>query len=124
MSKLKVIYIVSLIILAVLIAFTVFRPMSTSGKYSEVQKVQLLEAEGEWAIELAILNHEDSDQNYTINILVDDELITDSISIKGNRMSNYNYSISRDMITRGEVSLAVYKEGQATPFEQITYYLK
>ena len=124
MSRLRIIYIASLVILAVLIAFTVFRPMAVGGKYSEVQKEQLLETESEWIIQFGIINHEGKDQNYTINVQVGEELYTESILIRDDRRFSYIQHVRRDLITDGEVSLTIYKEGEATPFEQATYHLK
>ena len=124
MSKLRIIYIVSLVILAVLIGFAFFRPMATVSKYSEVQKEQLLETESEWIIQFAIINHEGKDQNYTINAMVGEKSYTDSVLIRDGRKFSYIQHIPRDMITDGDVSFAIYKEGEATPFEQATYYLK
>ena len=124
MSKLRIIYIVSLVTLAVLIAFTVFQPMATGGKYSEVQKEQLLETESEWIIQFVIINREGRDQNYTINVLVGDKLFTESVLIRDGRRFSYIHHIRRDEITDGVASFAIYKEGEATPFEQTTYYLK
>jgi len=123
-SKLRIIYIVSLVILAVLIGFAFFRPMATGGKYSEVQKEQLLETESEWIIQFVIINHEGRDQNYTINVLVGEKLYTESVLIRDGRRFSYIHHIRRDMITDGVVSFTIYKEGEATPFEQATYYLK
>lgn len=124
MSKLRIIYIVSLVILVVLIAFTVFRPMATGDKYSEVQKEQLLETESEWIIQFDIINHEERDQNYTINILVGEKSYTDSVLIRDGAKFSYIYHFRPDLETDGDVSFAIYKEGEATPFEQATYHLK
>lgn len=124
MSKLRIIYVVALVILAVLIAFTVFQPMATGDKYSEVQKEQLLETESEWIIQLVIINHEGRDQNYTINVLVDEKLFTESVLIRDGRRFSYIHHIRRDMLTDGDVSFTIYKEGEATPLEQATYHLK
>lgn len=124
MSKLRIIYIVSLVILAVLTAFTVFQPMATGSEYSEVQKEQLLQTESEWIIQFDIINHEGRDQNYTINVLVGEKLYTDIILIRDGAKFSYIQHIRRDMITVGDVSFTIYKEGEATPFEQVTYYLK
>ena len=124
MSKLRIIYITSLVILAVLIAFTVFRPMAVGGKYSEIQKEQLLETESEWIIQFDIINHEGRDQKYTINVMVGEELDTDAVLIRDGAKFSYIPHIRRDMITDKGVSFAVYKEGEATPFEQVTYYLE
>ena len=122
MSRLKIIYILSLVILGVLIAFTVFKPMAVGGEYSEVQQAQLLEREDQWIIELHIFNHEAQDTNYTINVLVDEELSTESIRLRPGELFKYIHHISRDK--ERAVSVAVYKEGEATPFEEATYYLK
>jgi len=43
MSRLKITYIFSLVILAVLIGVTVFKPMAVGGEYSEVERAHLLE---------------------------------------------------------------------------------
>jgi len=124
MSKLRIIYIVSLVILVVLIAFTVFRPMAIGGKYSEVQREQLLETESEWIIQFDIINHEERDQNYTINILVGEKSYTDSVLIRDGAKFSYIYHFRPDLETDRDVSFTIYKEGEATPFEQATYHLK
>lgn len=124
MSKLRITYVVALVALAVLIGFTAFQPMETGSKYSEVQKAQLLETESEWIIQFIIINHEGMDQNYTINVLVDDTLYTESVLIRDGANFSYIHHIRRDMLTDGDVSFTIYKDGEDTPFEQTTYYLK
>lgn len=125
MSKLRVVYIASLAILGVLIAVTVFKPMATGGEYSMVQRAHFLEREDRWVIELHIFNHEAQDTNYTINVLFDEELCTESIQLKQGELFKYSHHISRNNLNQGkEVSVAVYKNGEATPFEQATYYLE
>jgi hypothetical protein len=124
MSKLRIIYIALLVILVALIVFAVFRPMATGSKYSEVQKEQLLQTESEWIIQFVIINREGRDQNYTINVLVGEKPYTESILIRDGRMFSYIHNIRRDMITDKSVSFAIYKDGEATPFEQVTYYLE
>ena len=124
MSKLKIIYIVSLVILAVLIVFTVFQPMATGSEYSEVQKEQLLETKSEWIIQFDIINCEGRDTRYTINVTVGDKLYTDSILLRDGAKFSYIQHIRRDIIIDGDVSFTIYKEGEATPFEQATYHLK
>ena len=124
MSRLRIIYILSLVILGVLIAFTVFRPMALGGEYSEVQRAQLLEREDQWIIELHIFSHEAKDTNYTINVLVDEELCTESIRLRPGELFKYIHHIYRDKLNEREVSVTVYKGGQDSPFEEATYYLK
>ena len=124
MSRLRIVYIVSLVVLAVLIAFTVFRPMATSGKYSDIQREQLLQTESEWIIQFDIINHEGRDQNYIINILVSEKSYTDDVLIRDGAKFGYIYHFRPDLETGGDVRFAIYREGEATPFEQVTYHLK
>jgi len=112
------------VILGVLIGFAVFKPMATGGEYSEVAREQLLEKEDQWIIELHILNHEGEDANYIINVLVDGELCTESVLIGSGQLFKYIHHIYKDRLESGEVSLAIYKDGEDTPFGEGTYHLK
>ncbi len=124
MSKLRIFYIVSLVILALLIVFTVFRPMATGGQYSEVQREQLLQTEDEWIIQFDISNREGKNTTYTINVLVAGKQYGDRFIVQDGSTYTYIHHIRRDMVGTGEVSSTIYKEGSDTPFEQATYYLK
>ena len=124
MPKLRIIYIVSLVILGVLVAFTVFRPMATGEEYSEVQRAQLLEREDQWIIEFDIINQEGKDTSYTIKVLTDGKLYTESVLIKDEGMFTYIHHFYPDRLTNNEVRFAVYKEGESTPVEQATYFLR
>ncbi len=117
-------YIASLVVLAALVVFTVFWSMATGGRYSEVQEEQFLQKESEWVIQFDIINHEGKDQEYTINVLVGEKTFTESVLIRDGRRFSYMHHIRPDEITDGDVTLAVYKEGEANPFEQATYHLK
>ncbi len=58
MSRLRAIYIAALVVLGVLLAFTVFKPMAMGEKYRQVQREQLLQTENEWIIQFDIINRE------------------------------------------------------------------
>ena len=123
--KPRVVYLASLVILGVLITFTVFRPMATGGEYSMVQRAHFLEREDRWVIELHIFNHEAEDTNYTITVLVDEELSTESFRLRQGGLGKCSYHISRDKINQGkEVSVTVYREGEDIPIDESTYYLE
>ena len=124
MPKLRIIYIVSLVILGVLVAFTVFRPMATGEEYSEVQRAQLLEREDQWIIEFDIINREEKDMSYTIRVLADGKQYTESVLVRDSGMFTYIHHFYPERLTKKEVSFAVYREGESTPIEQATYYLK
>ncbi len=124
-NKPRVVYLASLVILGVLVTFTVFRPMATGGAYSMVQRAHFLEREDRWVIEFHIFNHEAEDTTYNITVLLDDEISTDSIRLKQGELFKCSYHISRNNVNQGkEVSVTVYKEGEATPIDESTYYLQ
>jgi hypothetical protein len=124
MSRLRIIYILSLAIVGVLIALTVFRPMAVGGEYSEVQRAQLLEREDQWIMEFHIFNHEAKDTNYDISVLVDGEICIESIRLRPGELFKYIHHIYRDKPEGKDVAVAIYKQGEAIPFEEITYYLR
>jgi len=123
MSKMRIIYIASLVFLGVLIVFTVFRPLAQGEQYSEVQRAQLLEREDEWIVEFDIINREGKTTGYTIRVLADGELYTEDVLIRDGGLFTYIHHFDPEKLNNGEVSFAVYKEGGATPIEELTYFL-
>ncbi len=124
MSRLRILYILSLVMLGILLVFTVFRPMATGGEYTEVQLGGLLQAEDEWVIQFNIINHEESDQKYTITVVVDGKPYREDVLIQDGRKFTYMHHIRRDTETEKIANLVIYKEGEETPLEQVTYYLR
>ena len=124
MSRLKIVYILSLVALVALIGFTVFKPIAQDVKYSEVQREQLLETEDGWIIQFDIINHEGKDTEYTISVLVNDKPSTLTVSVKDEKAFTYIKHINSNKLTEGKVSFMVYKDGGTVPFEEGTYYLK
>ena len=124
MSRLRIIYIASLVVLAVLIIITVFRPIATIGGYNAMQRVQLLQTENEWIIQFDLINHEGKEQHYTISVLADGKQYTEDVSLLDGRIFTYIHRIRHDSAGNGDVTFAIYKEGETDPFNQVTYYLK
>ncbi len=124
MSKLRAFYIISLMILGILLVLTVFRPMASGSEYSAVQRAQLLEREDQWIIEFDIINREGEDMSYTIKVLADGKVYTEDVLIRDGGMFTYIHHFYPDRLTNNEVSFAVYKEGESTPVEQATYFLR
>lgn len=48
---------------------------------------------------------------------------SEDVLIPDGRIFTYIHHIYSDRMTKGVVSFAIYKEGEATPFEEITYYI-
>jgi len=124
MLRTRIIYILSLVILGVLIAGAVSRPMVISGEYSEMQREHLIKVGDQWIIKFDIINHEGKDTSYTIKVVVDGKQYNQPVLIKSGGTFTAIHHIYPDKLTNGEVSFAVYKEGEETPIEQATYYLK
>lgn len=125
MLKLRPLYIGSLVVLGVLLALTFFRPMAGGGEhYSEVQRAQLLEREGEWIVEFDIINREGKDMSYIIEVIADGERYTETVLVRDKGMFTYIHHFYPERLTSNEVSVAVYKEGEINPVEQTTYFLE
>ncbi len=123
-SVLKIFYIVSLVILGVLVGFALVRPAASSEQYSEVSKGHLLKTDSGYIVAFDIMNHEGKDTNYTVEVTLDSYQYSEDILIPDGRMFTYVHHIYPDKLTEGNVNLAIYKVGLASPFEQVNYYLK
>ena len=125
----KAVFIVSLLILGLIIALPALCPSGDEGGegvegggYSKVT-ASLLEKGSESIIELHLFNLEGQDTNYTINVLVDDELCTESIRIAPGELFKYIHHVYKGKLDRGEVNVAVYKEKELQPIKEVTYVL-
>ncbi len=124
MSKSRIFYILSLVILGVLLVFTVFRPVATGEEYSQVSRESLLQTEDGWIIQFDTMNREAQDTTYIIDVVVNDKPFRESFLIQSGGVYRYIHHINSREITNGKVSIAVFKEGEVDPFEYGTYYLK
>ncbi len=124
MSKFRIFFAVSLVLLGVLLVLTVFRPMATGGEYSQMSRESLLQTEDGWIIEFDTMNREARDTTYIIEVAVDDKSFSEAFSIQSGGVYRYIYHINSREITNGKVSIAIFKEGEVDPFKYGTYYLK
>ena len=126
MSKLRLVYIVSLVILAVLLAF-VFRPAISGGEYSEVQREGLIETGEGWVIQFDIINHEGREQDYTISSSInDDKPYKEDFRLQDGWRFTFTRRINLVELEgeEGKAYFAIYKKGEPEPFEEATYYLE
>ncbi len=75
-------------------------------------------------IEFDIINQEGEDTNYTIEVIADGELYTESVLIRYGEMFTYIHHFYSGRLTSNEVSFAVYKEGESAPVEEGAYFLE
>lgn len=123
MSKYRLVYVFSLLLLGTLVVFTIFRPIAFGEKYSEVSREHLLKTENEQIIEFDIMNREGEAKKYTFNVLMNGELYSEDALIPDGGTYTHIHHIYPDQLTDRNVIFTVYKEGEDTPFEQITYYI-
>ncbi len=124
MSKLRIVYILSLVVLGVLLVFTVFLPMATGGEYGQVSRESLLQTKNGWIIQFDTMNREARDTTYIIDVVVDDKSFREAFSIQSGGVYRYIHHIDSREITNGKVSIAIFKEGEVDPFEYGAYYLR
>ena len=124
MSQLRIFYICSLVILGVLLVFTVFRPMVSGEKYSEVSRESVIQREDEWIIQCDIVNREGKDMNYIINWSAGGETYSERVLLKDGGTFTYIHHVYPETVEEGKINLAIYKEGEDTPFEQSTHYIR
>lgn len=125
MSKLRILLVISLVILGVLLSRVFFWPMTGSEqRYSEVLREGLLQTKDGWVFQFDIVNHEGKDTNYSIKVLLGDRQYKEECLIQASGVYTYIHHIPRYIAGPGQVNVSIYKEGENTPWEQGTYYLK
>jgi len=120
---LRMFLIFSLIVLFVLLAASVFRPMGTGKRYTEIQKAQLLRSAEEWIIQYDVINRKGSVTSYTIDVSVDGQPSSMTFSLPDGHSFPYIKRIRQDMLTDGIVKFAVHEGGNTDPVEETVYYL-
>jgi len=124
MLKLRIIFIASLLILGVLLAFTLFRPITVGQKFETLIRESVIQEEDEWIIQINIINKEDKITDYTIEWSTGEETYySERVSIKNGRTFTNIHHVYPETVREGEINLTIYKAGEPTPFEQSTYYI-
>ena len=124
MSRIRILYVISLVILGVLAGLAVFRPLVTGRAYSTVGRESVVQEADQWIIQFDIINMEDKDMNYKLVWSSSGETYTESVLVEKGRVYSHIRHIYLDTLKDGKVNLTIHKEGETTPFEQLTYYLK
>ncbi len=122
MTKLRLIFVISFIILAGISILTIYF-LPASQHYTESRRVQIIEGENEWILQCDIINNEDTDIEYTIHVTVDNVIYKDSVVVKPGKAYTYIHHIYPQQLEEGKVIFTLYERGKAEPVEQATYYL-
>lgn len=123
MSKLRIAYLVSLAMLAALMALAAFRPMSAEREYSEVLRQGVLKGNGEWLVQLEMVNHEGRTVDYVVDALVAGKHNDVRFSVRDGFVYRYVHQIPYDSLGSGRATFTIYKDGETAPFDTFSYYL-
>jgi len=122
LSRLRLIFVLSLIILAGVFISIIY--LIPSGQdYTESNKAQIIEGEEQWILQYDIINNEDKDINYTIYVTVDGAVYKDSTVVKQGKKYTYIHHIYPEHLEEGKVTFTLYEEGKTEPIEEVTYYI-
>ena len=122
MSKLTVVFVLSLLILAgVFVSTMYFIPARVS--YTESRRSGIIAADNEWILQYDIINTEPEDINYTISVAIDNAIYKDSTTVRAGKAYTYIQHIYPQQLEQGRVSLSLYREGKVEPTEHATYYI-
>ena len=122
MFRLRLIFILSLIILAgIFISIVYLIPSGQS--YTESKRVQIIEGKNEWILQCDITNDGERDIKYIIHVTVDDAMYKDSAVVKPGKTYTYIHHIYLQQLDRGKVTFTLYEGDKAEPVEQATYYI-
>ena len=124
MLKLRIIFVASLLVLGVLLAFTLFRPITLGQKFETLIRESVIQGEDEWIIQINIINKEDKITDYTIEWSAGGETYTERVSLKDDGTFTSIQHVYPETVKEGEINLTIYKAGEPTPFEQSTYYIR
>ena len=122
MSRLRLIFILSLIILAGIFISVVYL-IPSGNSYTESKRVQVIKGENEWILQCDIINNEERDIEYIIHVIVDGAMYKDSAVVKPGKTYTYIHHIYPQQLDEGKVTFALYEGDKVEPVEQATYYI-
>ena len=106
---------------------TFWGPFSQVGeqRYSEVSRESVIQGDDQWIIQFDINNREGKDQKYIINISANGYSYRQEVLLRDGATFTYIHHVYPEMVREtGKFNLSVHKEGEATLFEEATYYIR
>lgn len=122
LSKLKLIFISSLVILAIAFIATIYL-IPSQLDFVESKSIQIIDGQQQWILQYDIVNDQQDDTSYSIEITIDGKVFKDSIVVEPGKTCTYIHHIDPRQISIGEVNLALYQGEMEAPIEQVTYYI-
>ena len=124
MPRLKLIYIASLILLGLVAALTIFKPLATGTHYTELQRESLLKNDREWVLQFDLINRDDSATTYLIKVDRDGRVYNDQVTLAAQREYTYIQHLPRREGADRNLDVAIYSQGRGQPVETLHYNLQ
>lgn len=123
MSRLRSVFIISLIILAaIFISTMLFIP--SGQNLEESNRVQIIKGDEEWILQCDITNNQGRDINYVFSVVVDDVVHQDSTMVEQGQTYTFIHHIYPEQLVAGEVTFTLREKGKAEPIEQVAYNIE
>jgi len=120
--RLRLVFIISLVILAAVFVVLVYLLPSQSSR-TETRKVQIIKGDNEWILQVTLMNDEPRSVEYNIRVAVDGVESRDVAVIEPGKSYTYIRHIYPSEAKEGKVTLEVYREGETEPVEKATFQL-
>lgn len=123
MSRLRSVFIISLVILAaIFISTMLFIP--SGQNLEESNRVQIIKGDEEWILQCDITNNQGRDINYVFSVVVDDVVHQDSTMVEQGQTYTFIHHIYPEQLVAGEVTFTLREKGKAEPIEQVVYNIE
>jgi len=123
-SRLKIIYIASLILLGLLVSLTVFKPLAKGAHYNDVQHESLIKNDQEWVLQFNLINDNTSAKTYQVSVDKDGEVYQDQVTVAGESEYTYIQHFLRQPGKDHTLDAAIYPQGSNQPIERLHYNLE
>ncbi len=123
MSKLKLLFIASLIMLGVAVSLTIFKPLAKGARYADVQQESLLKSDREWVLQFTLFNNGDSPETFQIQVDKDGQLFPCQVPVVGQEEFTYIRHFQRQPGQDHNLDATIYIQGDNQPVETLHYNL-
>ena len=127
MSWLRLLYIVSITAVGSLAMFAPVAAWMGDGPgpqtQAAVRRIQLLERDDRWILQLELHNTEPATATYTIGVQTTGEPYLSDFTVEAGGDVTFIHHIYPGDVPAGRLTLSVQRAGDAQPIERVTYHL-
>jgi hypothetical protein len=105
------------------VVVSTFYLLPSGESYIESKRLRVIDGDDEWILQYDILNQNEIEKQYTIDVTVDSAVYHDRTVVGRGKTYTYIFHILPEQLTEGNVGFTVYEQGKAEPVDQVTYYI-